>query len=95
MEIKLIYQLSLIFINIPLLISQINKKEFNYFLESYLNKGEIINIEPEHFISGNIIDENVNYYKINLLLNDNGKVYFDYQSEYGCLYVFFRWKYYL
>jgi len=88
MEIKLNYQLLLILISIPFLISQNKKKEFNNIIESYLNKGEIINIEPEFFISDNIIDENLNYYKINLLLNDSDKVYFDYQSEYGCLYVF-------
>ena len=88
MEIKLNYQLILILINLSLLISLNNEKEFNYIIESYLNKGENINIEPEYFISGNIIDENLNYYKINLLLNDSDKIYFDYQSEYGCLYVF-------
>ena len=92
MEIKLNFQLLLFLINLPFLISQNNKKEFNYIIESYLSKDEIINIESEHFISGNINDENVNYYKINLLLNDSDKVYFDYQSEYGCLYVFFDEK---
>ena len=89
MEIKLNYQLLLILINLSFLISQNSKKEYNYIIKSYLNKDEIMNIEPENFIFGNIIDENVNYYKIKFLLNDNGKVYFDYQSEYGCLYVFF------
>ena len=89
MEIKLNYQLLLILINLSFLISQNSKKEYNYIIKSYLNKDEIINIEPEYFISGNIIDENLNYYKINLLLNDSDKVYFDYQSENGCLYVFF------
>ena len=92
MEIKLNFQLLLFLINLPFLISQNNKKEFNYIIESYLSKDEIINIESEHFISGNINDENVNYYKINLILNDSDKVYFDYQSEYGCLYVFFDEK---
>ena len=90
MEIKLNYQLLLILINLSFLTSQSNQKEFNYIIESYLNKDEIINIETEYFISGNITDENLNYYKINLLLNDSNKVYFDYQSEYGCLYVFFE-----
>ena len=81
--------LLLLLINLPFLISQSNKKDFNNFIESYLNKGDIINIEPDHFISGNVKDENMNYYKINLVLNDSDKVYFDYQSEYGCLYVSF------
>ena len=89
MGIKLNCILVLILINKPFLISQSNKKELNDIIESYLNEDEIINIQPDHFIYGNIIDNNINYYKINLLLNDSDKAYFDYQSEYGCIYVFF------
>jgi len=92
MEIKLICQLLLILINLPFLISQNNKKEFNYILGDNDNKGGIMSIEPRQFISGNIIDENVNYYKIKLLLNDIDKIYFDYQSEFGCLYISFNEK---
>ena len=92
MEIKLNFILGLILINIPFLISQSNKKELNDIIDSYLKEDEIITLEPDHFISGNIIDNNMNYYKINLLLNDSDKVYFDYQSEYGCIYVFFDEK---
>ena len=92
MEIKLNCILVLILINIPFLISQSNKKELNDIIDSYLKEDEIITLEPDHFISGNIIDNNMNYYKINLLLNDSDKVYFDYQSEYGCIYVFFDEK---
>ena len=92
MEIKLNYILVLILINIPFLISKSKKNELNDIIESYLYEDEIITIEPDHFISGNIIDNNMNYYNINILLNDSDKVYFDYQSEYGCLYVFFDEK---
>ena len=94
MEIKFNFIFLLILINIPFLISKSNKKEFNNIIESYLNEDEdeIKTIDPDHFISGNITNENMNYYKINLLLNDSDKIYFDYQSEYGCLYVFFDEK---
>ena len=92
MEIKLNYILVLILINIPFFISQSTKKKLNDIIESYLNKDEIITIEPDHFVSGNIIDNNIKYYNINILLNDSDKVYFDYQSEYGCLYAFFDEK---
>ena len=92
MEIKLNYISVLILINIPFFISQSTKKELNDIIESYLNKDKILTIEPDHFVSGNIIDNNIKYYNINILLNDSDKVYFDYQSEYGCLYVFFDEK---
>ena len=88
MEIKLNYILILILINIPFFISQSKKNELNDIIEYYLNEDEIITLEPDHFVSGNIIDNNIKYYNINILLNDSDKVYFDYQSEYGCLYVF-------
>ena len=92
MEIKLNRIFIFILINILFLFSHSNQKELNNIIESYLNEDEIKTMEIDHFISGNVFDKSMNYYKINLLLNDSDKVYFDYQSEYGCLYVFFEEK---
>ena len=68
--------------------SEINNLIDNY----YFYDSEIINIELDNYIFGNITDDDsLNYYNI-YLVNDTEEIIFDYQSEYeyGCLYIFIK-----
>ena len=48
---------------------------------------EIIDIKLDNFVKGNINNGNPSiYYRLNIL-NDSEEIFFDYQSEYGCLYI--------
>ena len=71
--------------------SKENNKEANNLIENYYSFYEsyIINIELDKYISGNITDDSINYYNISLV-NDTEQILFDYQSEYGCLYIFIK-----
>ena len=66
-----------------------NDNNFKYVINNYYyvpSEEFIIDINLDEFISGNINDNNTNFYKV-LLLNDSEQVFFDFQSEYGCLYI--------
>ena len=71
--------------------SKENIKEANNLIENYNSFYEsyIINIELDKYISGNITDDSINYYNISFL-NDSEQIIFDYQSQYGCLYIFIK-----
>ena len=47
---------------------------------------ETIKIDFDEFIYGNIQDNSTNNYRIKIE-KDSEQIYFDYQSEYGCLYI--------
>ena len=55
-----------------------------YYLSSFSN--EYIDIKLENFVFGNINNNTAMYYKLNVL-HDTEQIFFDYQSDYGCLYI--------
>lgn len=79
-----LFILSILFIN-----SIKNNKQFNDLIYNYYssNQNEYINIELDKFISGNITEDSIDYYNLSLL-NDSEQIFFDYQSENGCLYIY-------
>ena len=56
----------------------------NEILQDY--SYETIKIDFDEFIYGNIQDNSTNNYRIKIE-KDSEQIYFDYQSEYGCLYI--------
>ena len=61
-----------------------NLIENNYY--SSILKDEIINIIFDNFIFGNIIGNSTINYQLSIK-NDTEQIFFDFQSEYGCLYI--------
>ena len=87
LKIKNFYNLLLISLIIILLITSIESiKVDNNLIENYYSFNPI-KIELDQFISGNITEDNINYYQI-ALLNDTEEIFFDYQSGFGCLYIY-------
>ena len=71
-----------------------SNKEIYYLINNYTNYidipsiGNIIDIKLDNFYLGIINSNNSNnYYKLNIL-NDSEQIFFDYQSEFGCLYIY-------
>ena len=64
---------------------KINDYEYLYKYLEDENKTE--NIDFDTFVYGNIKDNSTNNYRIKIE-KDSEKIYFDYQSEYGCLYIY-------
>ena len=62
--------------------------ETNKFILNYYNplQKEIIDIYEDEFISNRLDYQDIISYKF-LILNDTNEIFFDYQSEYGCLYI--------
>ena len=93
MEIKLknnliFHRFILIIISLHFLIATDINNDFNYFIDKYYsqNKDDIINIELDKYVSGNITEDNFDYY--NIFLNESEQIFFDFQSEFGCLYIY-------
>ena len=62
--------------------------KFNNLINNYyipLQK-DIIKIPEDEFISGKISDNSLTFYQFKIL-NDAEQIFFDYQSEFGCLYI--------
>ena len=57
----------------------------NYILNSYSDES-IINLKLDNYVSDNINNNQTKYYKLQLP-NDAEEIFFDYQSDYGCLYI--------
>ena len=81
--------LLILLIIISFVISIENKNIDNNLKENYysLYPNDIIKIELDQFVSGNITENNIDYYEITLL-NDTEEIFFDYQSGIGCLYIY-------
>ena len=66
-----------------------DKNNLNEVIYKYQNFGKtFIDINFDEFTS-NIFNNNEIYYKL-LILNDSEQIFFDYQSEYGCLFISFE-----
>ena len=65
-----------------------NKEDFKNLINNYYSSDfdNIININIDEYRSGNITENKIDYYNISLL-NDSEEIFFDYQSEYGCLHI--------
>ena len=61
-----------------------NLIENNYY--SSILKDEIIDIIFDNFVFGNIIGNSTIHYQLSIK-NDTEQIFFDFQSEYGCLYI--------
>ena len=64
-----------------------NKNKYEHLINTKYSipSDEFINIlNLDEFTFGNIKDNSTIYYKVNIL-NDTEQIFFDYQSEYGCL----------
>lgn len=83
----------LFFLFIIILLIQIGQNNNNN-LENVINnnygrsysENSIIDIKLDSYFSGNINNNTNFYYKLHLL-NDTEQIFFDYQSDYGCLYI--------
>ena len=62
----------------------INLIENNYY--SSILKDEIVNISFDKFVFGNINYNSTINYQLSIM-NDSEQIFFDFQSEYGCLYI--------
>jgi len=60
--------------------------EYEFLNEILQDSNETITIDFDKFIYGNIQDNSTNNYRIKIE-KDSEQLYFDYQSEYGCLYI--------
>ena len=60
--------------------------EYEFLNEILQDSNETITIDFDKFIYGNIQDNSTNNYRIKIE-KDSEQIYFDYQSEYGCLYI--------
>jgi hypothetical protein len=61
--------------------------ENNNIISSLNNNNNITDIELDHFVENNINSNNsTKFYRL-ILLNNTEQIFFDYQSEYGCLYI--------
>ena len=60
--------------------------EYGYLYKYLKDENETKNIDFDKFVIGNIKDNSTNNYKIKIE-KDSEQIYFDYQSEYGCLYI--------
>ena len=75
-----IFLFSFIFSNI------FNINEYEYLNKYLQDENETTNIDFDKFVYGNINDNSTNNYRITIE-KDSESIYFDYQSEYGCLYI--------
>ena len=71
-----------------------NNNEFESIINNYYDilssSKKIINMELDKFYSEKIDNNNsIIYYELNLI-NDFEEIFFDFQSEYGCLYIIFE-----
>ena len=81
----------LIFINITFSEGLNFEKEFSYFINNLYeipSEDSYININLDEYVEDKVLKNTIKYYKI-LLLNDSEEVFFDFQSEYGCLNISF------
>jgi hypothetical protein len=60
--------------------------EYGYLYKYLKDENETKNIDFDKFVVGNIKDNSTINYKIKIE-KDSEQIYFDYQSEYGCLYI--------
>ena len=93
MEYYRILLLLIIIINSFIFVSTqnlVNNDKFENLIDNFYSYlSEEINfkiIDLDHFESGYINHTSTSYYKV-LLSNDSEQIFFDFQSEYGCLYI--------
>ena len=96
MEYYRILLLLIIIINSFIFVSTqnlVNNDKFENLIDNFYSYlSEEINfkiIDLDHFESGYINHTSTSYYKV-LLSNDSEQIFFDFQSEYGCLYINFE-----
>ena len=87
----ILHRFLIILIIILFITSRDYNKELYNLIDNYYSfyDSNIINIELDQYIPGNIINDSINFYNISIL-NDSEQIFFDYQSEYGCLYIFVK-----
>ena len=90
-KIYFFYRLFLIIISIKCLSPLENIQELTYVIENYysLYENKFIDLELDKYISGTIEGNNINYYNTTLL-NDSEQLILDYQSDSGCLNIYFN-----
>ena len=90
-KIYFFYRLFLIIISIKCISPLENIQELTYVIENYysLYENKFIDLELDKYISGTIEGNNINYYNTTLL-NDSEQLILDYQSDSGCLNIYFN-----
>ena len=67
-----------------------NNDKFEKLIDNYYSypsdENNVIDINLDHFVTGYLNHTSTNYYKV-FLSNDSEQIFFDFQSEYGCLYI--------
>ena len=89
-KIYFFYRIILIIISINISPLE-NIQELTYVIENYysLYENKFIDLELDKYISGTIEGNNINYYNTTLL-NDSEQLILDYQSDSGCLNIYFN-----
>ena len=90
-KIYFFYRLFLTIISIKCISPSENIQELTYVIENYysLYENKFIDLELDKYISGTIEGNNINYYNTTLL-NDSEQLILDYQSDSGCLNIYFN-----
>ena len=68
--------------------NELNNLINDYYIYSDYNVNTT-NINSDNFVSGNINNNSTVYYKL-YIPDDSDKIFFDYQSDYGCIYISFE-----
>ena len=66
-----------------------NNKEFKDIINKYYLDENYESIQADEFVENDIDNNSTKYYLFSLL-NDTEEIYFDFQSEYGCLNIYFN-----